>query len=49
MVAMAKKWLPRRRPLCAGYRQCLHSVGRPLNRPPLHNQLPSIYRSLKTS
>jgi len=35
--------------MVAGYRQYLHSVGRPLNPPTVHNQSHSRYRSHKAS
>jgi len=41
-----QKWLLWQRPLVAGYWQYLHFVGRPN---PLHNRLPSRYRSHKGS
>jgi len=38
----AKKWLPWQRSLGAGYRQYLHSVGRPLKYPSITNYLGAI-------
>ena len=38
----AKKWLPWQRPLGTGYRQYLHSVGRPLKPPFVTNWLVAI-------
>ena len=52
-LILSKSWLPWQRPLVAGYRQYLHSVGRPLKRPsittPFHNQSPNCYRLHKAS